>query len=141
MEVVPLQAPAQYLNDPRFSHLLLNVRVLAYVQQYVQRYEQQLVLLPYQNVQLLQLSFRCNLVFLIIPPPHLNVLAVQQVKPLNLVLHHIYHSFPNLLFSHVLLELSVVRQNVKHTQQVHAQVDIAFVVLGQCTTQHLQQRF
>lgn len=84
------------------------------------------------------MCFSCDLVFLIVFSPHFDVLAVKQIKPLDLILQHIDNCFSNLLLCDVFLELSVVGKYVKYTQEIDTEVDVSLMILCKCTTQDLK---
>ena len=109
MEVISLQTPGEYSDDANFPHFLLYHRILANVKQYKQTDEKKLILLPDEYVKLFKLGFGTYFILLIILPPQFDILTVQQIKPLYLILHNINNSFSNLMLSHILLKLTVLR--------------------------------
>lgn len=131
MEVVALQTAGQYLDESCFPHLFFDRRVVADVVEDVETNEEQLVLLPDQHVQLLKLGLGSDPVVLVVAPPHLDVLAVQQVEPLDLVLQHLHDGGPHLVLGEQILKLLVVGQDVEHAEDVDGEVDVALVVLGE----------
>lgn len=108
MEIVPFQTSAQNLNDACFAHLFFDIWIFADVQKDVQGNVEQLILLPDENVEFFQLSLCCDLVLIVVFPPHLNVLAIEQIEPLDLVLEHVDDCLTHLLLGYVFLELTVV---------------------------------
>ena len=119
MKIVPLKTPDQNLNQPRLPHLLLNGRVRADVEEDVEADEKEFILLPDKHIQDLQLFLGIDPILLIILPPHLDILTVQQIKSLNLVLQHIDNRQSHLILSQQLLKLLIVAQNVENTEDVN----------------------
>jgi len=140
VEVVSLEAAGEDLDQSGLAHLLLDGRVVADVVEDVEADEEQLVLLPDQHVQLLQLRLRCDSIIFVVAPPHFDILAVKQVKALDLVLEHFYDGGAHFVLSEQILELLVIGQNVEHAEDVDGEVDVALVVFGERPAEHGQQR-
>lgn len=51
MEIVALEAPNEDLHQTSFPHLLLDSRIRADVEEYIEADEEQFVLLPNEDVQ------------------------------------------------------------------------------------------
>jgi hypothetical protein len=52
----------------------------------VEAHKEQFVLLPDQHIEFFELRLGCDPIILVVAPPHLDVLAVEQVESLDLVL-------------------------------------------------------
>lgn len=139
MEVVPFEAPGQDLYEPCFSHFFFDGGVGADVEEDVEADEEEFVLFPDEDVEFFELGAGGDAVVFVVAAPHFDVLGVEQVEALDLVFEHFHDGDAHFVFGQQLLELLVVAQNVEHAQDVHRQVDVALVVLGQGPTQHRQQ--
>lgn len=131
MKVVPLQTPAEYLHEPRLAHLLLDVGVGADIDEDVEADVEKLVLLPDEDIEFFELGAGADAVGLIVAPPHLDVLAVEEVEALDLVLQDFDDGGADLVFGEQVLELRVVGEDVEDGEDVDAEVDVALVVLAE----------
>lgn len=118
MKVVPLQAARQNLHKPHLLHLLLDRWVVTDVVEDVEAHEEQFVLLPDQHIEFFQLRLGCDPIILVVAPPHLDVLAVEQIESLDLVLQHFHDGGAHLVLGQQILELLVVGQYVEDAEDV-----------------------
>lgn len=86
MKVVPFKTASQNLYQSGFSHFLFNDWVGADIEENVKTDEKEFVLLPDENIQFFELRSSSDTVIFVVTPPHFDVLAVEQIEPLNLVL-------------------------------------------------------
>jgi len=139
VEVVPLEAPDKDLHQTRLPHFFLYGRTRADVEEDVETDKEQLVLLPDEHIEDLQFLLGVYPILLIVLPPHLDVLTIEQVKSLNLVLQDIDDGQTHLVLSEQLLKLLIVAENIKNAEDVHRQIYVALVVLGESTAKHRKQ--
>lgn len=89
MEIVPFQAATQYLHESSLPHLLLYIGVGTDVEEDIEADIEQFILFPDEDIKFLQLRTGSNPIILIVPPPHLDIFAIHEIEPLNLVLQHL----------------------------------------------------
>jgi hypothetical protein len=140
VEVVPFKTADEDLDKTCLSHFFFNGRVRADVKKDVEADEEKLVLLPDQHVQYFELLFGADPVLLVVLAPHLDVLAVEEVEALDLVFEDVHDGDTHFVLGQQLLKLLVVAQDVKDAQYVDRQVDVSFVIFGQCSTEDRQER-
>jgi len=95
VEVVPFKAANQNLDKSCLSHFLFDSRVGTDVEEDIEANKEELVLLPDEDVENFQLFLCAYSILLIIFPPHFDILAVEQVKTLNLIFKDIHDGDAN----------------------------------------------
>jgi hypothetical protein len=135
VEVVPLEAAAKYLDKTSLPHLLLDGRVGADVEEDVETDIEELILLPDEDIQLLQLRPGRDSIILIVSPPHLDVLAVHKIESLDLVFEDLNDGGSHFVFGEDFLKLLVVGEYVESGEDIYAKVDASLVIFAQRAAQ------
>ena len=101
-----------------FSHLFLYSWVRADIEEDVETDKEEFILFPNQYIEFFELRSGSDSVIFIISSPHFDILAIEEVKTLNLILQNFNNSEADLILSKQLLELLIVAENIEDTEDV-----------------------
>lgn len=120
MKVISFKTPTQNLYKSCFPHFLLDGWIGADVEKDIKADIEEFILFPDEYVEFFELRPGSDAIIFIIFAPHFDVLAVHEVKSLDLVLQYFHDGRPHFVLGEYFLKLLVVGQDVEGRQDVYA---------------------